>query len=305
MAWLQLKACIDPEHADALESLLTDEGACAITLEDAEDTPVFEPERGTTPLWAHTILTGLYDDVDGVDDMLTRVRQGWAATLPDTPAPDIKYDIVQEQDWTRAWMDDFHPLRMGERLWVVPSWHAPPEPDAVNLILDPGLAFGTGTHPTTALCLEWLDRQAVEGPLHNSTLLDVGCGSGILAIAGLKLGVRLARGLDIYPQALIASRDNAQRNNISDKNFTVHYPDEAPKETYSIVVANILAGPLVELAPAIAGYIAPGGRFALSGILANQAHDIVAAYEAQGLYVNAPDGRDGWVRIDGYRAALS
>ena len=301
MAWLQLKACIDPEHADLLESLLTDEGACAITLEDAEDTPVFEPERGTTPLWAHTVLKGLYDDLEGVDDMLARVRQGWAAKLADTPAPHIDYEILQDQDWTRVWMDDFHPLRMGERLWVVPSWHEPPEPDAVNLILDPGLAFGTGTHPTTALCLEWLDQQAVENVLQERTLLDVGCGSGILAIAGLKLGARYARGTDIDPQALLASRDNAQRNAIEDAQFTLHYPEQAPQETYDVVVANILAGPLVELAPMIAGYIAPGGRFALSGILANQANDIVAAYEAQGLYVKPPVEREGWIRVDGYR----
>lgn len=301
MAWLQLKAHIDPSLAEQLETLLLDEGACAITLEDGEDNPVFEPERGTTPLWAETVLTGLYDDLEGIDDMLARVQRQWAIETPDTPCPDISYDILQDQDWTRSWMDDFAPIRMGERLWIVPSWHQPPEPDAVNLALDPGLAFGTGTHPTTALCLEWLDHLAVNDVIQGRDLMDIGCGSGILAIAGLKLGAAHACGTDIDPQALQASRDNAERNQIDADDFELHYPEAAPQRTYDIVVANILAGPLVELAPMIAGHVAPGSHCALSGILAHQANDVLDAYAAQGLIMDPVTEREGWVRLTGKR----
>lgn len=301
MAWLQLKAHIDPSLAEQLETLLLDEGACAITLEDGEDNPVFEPERGTTPLWAETVLTGLYDDLEGIDDMLARVQRQWAIETPDTPCPDISYDILQDQDWTRSWMDDFAPIRMGERLWIVPSWHQPPEPDAVNLALDPGLAFGTGTHPTTALCLEWLDHLAVNDVIQGRDLMDIGCGSGILAIAGLKLGAAHACGTDIDPQALQASRDNAERNQIDADDFELYYPEAAPQRTYDIVVANILAGPLVELAPMIAGHVTPGGYCALSGILAHQANDVLDAYAAQGLIMDPVTEREGWVRLTGKR----
>ena len=199
-------------------------------------------------------------------------------------------------------MDDFTPLRMGQRLWIVPSWHEPPEANAVNLILDPGLAFGTGTHPTTALCLEWLDSLAVSGKLEDKIVLDVGCGSGILAIAALKLGASHADATDIDPQALQASRDNAARNQISDAQLSLYYPEQLIDGHYPVVTANILAGPLVELAPMIAGHVAPGGHIALSGILANQANEVLQAYEAQGLTMEEPTIREGWVRLSGYRA---
>lgn len=301
MAWLQLKARIDPSHAETLESLLLDEGASAITLEDAEDRPLYEPELGTTPLWAETVLTGLYDDLEGIEAMLERVGAQWAAIEPDTPCPEIEYEILQDRDWSREWMDGFEPLKMGQRLWIVPSWFVAPEPDAVNLLLDPGLAFGTGTHPTTALCLEWLDGLAVDGELDDRELLDIGCGSGILFIAALKLGAAFADGTDIDPQALQASRDNAERNQIIDARFALHFPEEAPEREYDLITANILAGPLVELAPMIAGRLSPGGRFALSGILANQANGICDAYAEQGLVVDEVEEREGWVRIAGRR----
>lgn len=173
MPWLQLKAHVAPEQAEFLEELLLDEGATAIGLQDAHDDPVFEPERGTTPLWEDTILTGLYDDLEGVESMLERIEAAWSEQMPGEPCPTIEYELLADRDWEREWMDDFTPLRMGQRLWIVPSWHEPPEADAVNLILDPGLAFGTGTHPTTALCLEWLDELAVAGHLAQQTVLDV------------------------------------------------------------------------------------------------------------------------------------
>ncbi|PRY71947.1 50S ribosomal protein L11 methyltransferase [Halomonas ventosae] len=301
MPWMQLKARIAPEHAELLEELLLAEGATAITLQDAFDDPVFEPERGTTPLWDETVLTGLYDDLEGIEAMLDRVRQAWAAEFPEEPCPEVEVELLADRDWEREWMDDFHPLRMGEKLWIVPSWHAPPEPDAVNLHLDPGLAFGTGTHPTTALCLAWLDGLSVAGELQGLTVLDVGCGSGILAIAALKLGAPRATGTDIDPQALQASRDNAERNGVVDADFRLCYPEQLEPGVFPLVVANILAGPLVALADEIAGRVAPGGRLALSGILEGQAEAVLEAYRGQGLVMGEPEVREGWVRLSGRR----
>ncbi|QJQ94085.1 MULTISPECIES: 50S ribosomal protein L11 methyltransferase [Halomonadaceae] len=306
MPWLQLKAHTSPDRAELLEELLLEEGASAITLQDAHDNPVFEPDRGTTPLWNETVLTGLYDDLEGIDAMLERVRQGWAVQLPDEPCPSIEFELLADRDWEREWMDGFEPLRMGQRLWIVPSWFDAPDPDAVNLLLDPGLAFGTGTHPTTALCLEWLDSLAVAGELEKRRVLDVGCGSGILAIAALKLGAGEATGTDIDPQALQASRDNAERNGIEHARLTLCYPEQleaTPQGAgrFPVVIANILAGPLVELAPTIAGHVAAGGRLALSGILAHQANEVIDAYRDQGLIMEEPEERDGWVRLAGTR----
>ena len=301
MPWLQLKAEVPPQQAELLEELLLAEGATAITLQDAHDDPVFEPDRGTTPLWDQTILTGLYDDLDGLADMLERLSAAWAESLPGEPCPVIEHELIDDRDWEREWMDSFEPLRMGQRLWIVPSWHQPPEDDAVNLHLDPGLAFGTGTHPTTALCLEWLDGLALDGELDGIELLDVGCGSGILAIAALKLGAARAIATDIDPQALSASRDNAERNAIDESRLTLRYPEQMGEERFALVVANILAGPLVELAPTIAGHVADGGRLALSGILEAQADEVIDAYRHQGLFMDEPEVREGWVRLSGHR----
>ncbi|QTP55515.1 50S ribosomal protein L11 methyltransferase [Billgrantia sulfidoxydans] len=304
MPWLQLKARIAPEQAERLEELLLAEGATAITLQDAHDDPVFEPERGTTPLWNETVLTGLYDDLEGLEAMLERLAAAWAETMPDDPCPVIEHELLADRDWEREWMEDFQPLRMGQRLWIVPSWHEPPDLDAVNLHLDPGLAFGTGTHPTTALCLEWLDALALAGKLDGVEVLDVGCGSGILAIAALKLGATTATGTDIDPQALQASRDNAIRNDVTEHELTLCYPEQlASGRRFPLVVANILAGPLVELAPTIAGHVAPGGRVALSGILESQADEVLDAYRGEGLRMDEPQVREGWVRLSGQRPA--
>lgn len=303
MAWLQLKAQVPPEHAELLEELLLGEGATAITLQDAHDDPVFEPDRGTTPLWDQTVLTGLYDDLEGIHQMLERLATAWAEQMPGEPCPIIEHELLDDRDWERQWMEDFKPLRMGQRLWIVPSWHQPPEHDAINLKLDPGLAFGTGTHPTTALCLEWLDGLALDGHLDGIEVLDVGCGSGILAIAALKLGARHATGTDIDPQALTASRDNAERNDIEASRFRLRYPEQMAAEHFPLVLANILAGPLVELAETIAGHVAPGGRLALSGILVDQTRAVLDAYRGQGLIMDEPCCREGWARLSGHRAS--
>lgn len=291
MPWLQVRLAITPEQASFYEDALLDVGAVSVTFMDAEDQPIFEPDLGTTPLWSHTHLLALFEgDADG-EHVLAHLR-----LLTGDPLPEHQVERIEDQDWERSWMDNFQPMRFGRRLWIVPSWHAAPEPDAVNLLLDPGLAFGTGTHPTTALCLQWLDGQALEG----CSVLDFGCGSGILAIAALLLGAERAVGTDIDPQALEASRDNASRNGIDPARFPLYLPQDLPDEQADVVVANILAGPLVQLAQQITARVKHGGRLALSGILAEQADEVRAAY-AEAFELDPTAEQDGWVRISGVR----
>lgn len=291
MSWLQLRLAISPEQAQTLEDALLGVGAVSVTFMDAEDQPIFEPDLGTTPLWSRTHLLALFEsDVDEAN-LLTHLE-----LLVGGPLPEHQLEHIEDQDWERSWMDNFHPMRFGQRLWIVPSWHAAPEPDAVNLLLDPGLAFGTGTHPTTALCLEWLDAQ----PLDGMQVLDFGCGSGILAIAALLLGAEHAVGTDIDVQALEASRDNAGRNGIGPARFPLYLPEQLPQGQADVVVANILAGPLVALAPRIIERVKPGGRLALSGILLEQAEEVRSAYTSQ-FDLDPTAEKDGWVRITGVR----
>jgi ribosomal protein L11 methyltransferase len=205
MPWLQVRLAISPEQAETYEDAFLEVGAVSVTFMDAEDQPIFEPELNTTPLWSHTHLLALFEDGTDASSVFAHME-----LLTGGPLPEHHSEVIEDQDWERSWMDNFQPMRFGQRLWIVPSWHAAPEPEAVNLLLDPGLAFGTGTHPTTALCLEWLDGQ----DLKDCNVLDFGCGSGILAIAALLLGAKEAVGTDIDVQALEASRDNAGRNNI-------------------------------------------------------------------------------------------
>ena len=291
MPWLQIRLAITPDQAGALEDQLLELGAVSVTFMDAEDQPIFEPDLGTTPLWSHTHLLALFEADTDEDALLAHLR-----LLRGSELPEHQVERIEDQDWERSWMDNFQPMRFGRRLWIVPSWHQAPEPEAVNLLLDPGLAFGTGTHPTTALCLEWLDGQELAG----CNVLDFGCGSGILAIAALLLGAERAVGTDIDPQALEASRDNATRNGIDPARFPLYLPAELPQQPAEVVVANILAGPLVQLAPQITSLVKPGGRLALSGILAEQAGEVRAAY-ADAFALDPSAERDGWVRISGVR----
>ena len=293
MSWLQIRLAITPDQAEALEHQLLDLGAVSVTFMDAEDQPIFEPDLNTTPLWSHTHLLALFEADTDPDSLLAHLQ-----LLRGSELPEHQVEVIEDQDWERSWMDNFQPMRFGRRLWIVPSWHAAPEPDAVNLLLDPGLAFGTGTHPTTALCLEWLDAQ----PLQDQSLLDFGCGSGILAIAGLLLGAEHAVGTDIDTQALDASRDNAERNGIAAERFALYLPEQLPEKAADVVVANILAGPLVSLAPRITALVKPGGRLALSGILAEQAEEVRAAY-SDAFELDPTADKDGWVRISGVRRA--
>lgn len=291
MPWVQVRLAITPEQAPTYEDALLEVGAVSVTFMDAEDQPIFEPDLGTTPLWTHTHLLALFEDGTDEAALLAHLQ-----LLTGGELPQHQVEIVEDQDWERSWMDNFKPMRFGRRLWIVPSWHEAPEPEAVNLLLDPGLAFGTGTHPTTALCLEWLDGQELAG----DTVLDFGCGSGILAIAALLLGARQALGTDIDPQALEASRDNATRNGIDPALFPVYLPADLPADQADVVVANILAGPLVSLAGQLTSLVKPGGRLALSGILAEQAEEVRAAY-ADAFELEPTAERDGWVRISGRR----
>ena len=290
MAWLQLKLAITPEQAAEYEDILLDCGAVSVTFMDAEDQPIFEPELGTTPLWKHTHLLALFEGDTVADQLLLSLVQALGTM------PQYELEVLEDQDWERNWMDNFQPLCFGSRLWIVPSWCEAPDPSATNLLLDPGLAFGTGTHPTTALCLEWLDQYMEKG----LEVIDFGCGSGILAIAALLLGAKQVMGTDIDKQALEASLDNAKRNQIPVEDFTVYLPEQMPGITADVVLANILAGPLVTLAPQLAKLTRPNGWICLSGILAEQANEVRAAYES---YFNlCPTAtKEGWVRITGQR----
>ena len=292
MSWLQLHIATDPDHADAFQDALEALGAGAVTLTDGADQPVFEPPPGARPLWRTTVVTALFSDDTDTDAILARLgEQGLVFA-------DHRVEALADQAWERAWMDDFQPMRFGERLWIVPSWSDPPQPDAVNLKLDPGLAFGTGTHDTTALCLEWLEQTDLGG----KQVLDFGCGSGVLAIAALLLGAERALGTDIDHQALTASSDNAAANGVGER-LDLCLPEAlAADYQCDLLVANILAAPLIELAPVLAGRCRPGAPMALSGILAGQAQSVRDAY-APWFDLSPTRQRGDWVRVDGVRKA--
>jgi len=274
MPWLQITIKTSPENAEQYEDLLLETGSAAVTFRDGADQPIFEPDLGTTPLWNNTVVTGLFDADYDMDAVSAMIRQGHDLLFPGQPLPAIKTEILEDKDWEREWMDNYHPMQFGQRLWVCPSWREAPDPEAVNMMLDPGLAFGTGTHPTTALCLEWLDGQELDG----YQVVDYGCGSGILGIAALLLGANHVMGVDIDPQALQATRENLNRNQLGEERLDVYMPESAPEMKADLLVANILAGPLVSLAPTLAELVRSEGRLALSGLLADQADEIRAAY---------------------------
>ncbi len=291
MSWLKISFEVSSDSAPALSDLLTEAGALAVTLQDAGHEPVLEPAPGATPLWTKTRVVGLFASKVNAASLLHRLRIMHAADA----LPPHRIEHLQDQPWQRLCRDDFRPMRFGKRLWVCPSWAAPPQPGAVNVRLDPGLAFGTGTHPTTALCLEWLG----ELPLRGLQLLDYGCGSGILAIAGLKLGARRAWAVDTDPQALEATRRNATENGIDERLVTVP-PRELPAVTVEVLVANILAGPIFDLAPTFARYVSRGGRIGLSGVLRDQAMLVLERYQpwfemSQTVY------REDWCLLTGHR----
>ncbi|WP_308363877.1 MULTISPECIES: 50S ribosomal protein L11 methyltransferase [unclassified Microbulbifer] len=291
MPWLQLRVDTSREQAEKIEDALLFAGAASVTLQDNADQPILEPGLGETPLWDNTRVTGLFDAA--VD---TRVTEARAASFLCEPLPNARWEQLEDKDWEREWMSHYKPIQCAGNLWICPSWCEPPQPEAVNLLLDPGLAFGTGTHPTTFLCLQWLAAE----PLAGRAAIDFGCGSGILGIAALLLGAERAMGTDIDPQALLASRDNAERNGIDPERFPVYLPDQLPREPADILLANILAGPLVELAPQLVELTRTGGRLCLSGVLATQAEAVKAAYR-QWVDFDEDGRREQWVRLSGTR----
>ena len=295
MPWIQLQIPADPDNADQLEDLLMEMGCDAVSMEDAADQPLYEPDPGTTPLWSQTTVTGLFDSDRDIEQLCADIRDAWHQQTQQA-LPEIEVTLVEDKDWERAWMDNFQPLKFGERLWIVPSWHEALDPDAANLMLDPGLAFGTGTHPTTALCLEWLDGQDVQG----KQVIDYGCGSGILGLAALLLGANLVIGVDTDPQALEASRENARRNGVDDSKLALYLPEDEPDKQADVMLANILAQPLIGLAPHLASRTRPGGDLVLSGILSNQVREVMAVYEPW-FVMDEPEQREEWIRLTGRR----
>ena len=290
--WLQLtlEAC---EHSpDQLEDALLQAGALAVTLEDAEDQPVLEPAPGTTPLWPRTRVTGLFDAQTDIEVVKVRLRR----FLHVSALPECRLHTLEERDWVRAWMEHFHPMRFGQRLWVCPHGQTPPESPAIVVHLDPGLAFGTGAHPTTALCLAWLDGADIA----EKTMLDYGCGSGILAIAAAKLGAQRVWAVDSDPQALLASDANADSNHVEDW-IELSSPSTLPAALQvDVLLANILAGILIHLEPEFARRVKPGGQLVLSGLLEAHAETVQAALAAD-FQVIGRQAQEGWVLLEAVR----
>ncbi len=289
MAWQQLVFNTTAEAAEKLNELLLASDSLAITLQDAADQPIFEPQQGTTPLWGNTQVIALFAENIELSIILAQLCQEFG------PLPPYHVSYVAEQAWERAWMAEFKPMRFGKRLWICPSWCPPPAPEAVNLYLDPGLAFGTGTHPTTRLCLEWLDANLSKG----ASVIDYGCGSGILALAALKLGAERVWAVDNDQQALLATQDNALRNGLQ---LTTFLPEQLPAQACEVLLANILAQPLVELAPKLASLVATQGQMVLSGILAEQASQLAQLYQTW-FSIDEVSQLDEWVRIVGTKKA--
>ena len=295
MPWLQVTLEAPRDEAQRLGDALEESGALSVSLEGADTELLFETDwNDMTPVWKQTRVVALFaEDTDLVATMNSVVA------LLSLPAPPLyKSETVADQDWVRVWMDRWQPMHFGgspggANLWVVPSWLPPPDPAAANIILDPGMAFGTGTHATTAMCLEWLAAQ----PPINREVIDYGCGSGILAIAALKLGARSAIATDTDPQALIVSRENAERNAVLER-LTLLLPDALPKHANAdIVLANILAAALIQLTPCLTVLVRPGGTLILSGLLSNQADEVEAAYAVNFTFTRQT--RDEWVMLAG------
>lgn len=296
MPWIQVSVAATDNNYQRVEDTLLSLGAQSVTFKDAADNPILEPQPGETPLWKSAIVTGLFDDMHNAEVLREQIRQHL-----DTDSLNVEISSLPDQDWTRAWMDAFKPMQFGRRLWVCPKHVEPPDPHAVNLRLDPGLAFGTGTHPTTSLCLRWLDAHVSPQSGHRN-VLDYGCGSGILAVAALLLGAESADCVDIDEQALQATRDNAEANKVLHRVSTYQPPELEAEKKYGMVLANILSGPLTELAPVLAKHSRPGGDIVLSGILSDQAESVRMAYSEYFNMVTT-ETLDDWVLLHGTRNA--
>lgn len=291
-AWQELHFTARKDQVQVLEEWLFERGALSVTLEDDADQPLLEPGPGETPLWDVVRVTALYVGDQDITPILGEIPPNLITSASRAPVP------VADREWARVWENEFHPLQMGERLWICPSWTPPPDPDAINILLDPGLAFGTGTHPTTAMCLRSMDADLESG----ARVVDYGCGSGILGIAAVRLGATAALGVDNDPQAITASLNNAARNHVPREAFSVVLPEDELVSSWrgaaTWVVANILAGPLVVLAPVLTSLMTPGGRLLLAGLLADQAEEVIKAY-APTVDLVIADQQEGWVLLSG------
>lgn len=280
--WFQLKIEHCPvEDIEKLSEELEELGALSLMLTDKNDNPVLEPEPGTTPLWPEVIIQALFSEA--IQAQIT--REHLAVNYPQLA---LNLEILEDRDWERAWMDDFKPQRFGKRLWICPTWSTPPEPEAVNLMLDPGLAFGTGTHPTTSLCLTWLEQADLKG----KTVIDYGCGSGILSLAALKLGAEQLYAVDIDQQALQATQNNALTNNVDEHRLIIEFPDEL-NQPVDLIIANILLAPLISLKERFQRLLCPEGNLVVSGILQEQATLLIDAYDSL-FHLVKQEHLNGW-----------
>ncbi|BAW79499.1 50S ribosomal protein L11 methyltransferase [Candidatus Nitrosoglobus terrae] len=291
MAWIEIQFEINANEVDQLSNHLSELGAAAVTLLDAADQPLYEPPLGDTPLWPKTCVSALFPVEIDLNALLSKLSSTWSPTDPLTH----QYRILADQNWERIGMEHFKPLYFGSRLWVCPSWLPVPDPNAINILLDPGLAFGTGTHPTTALCLEWL----ANARLDQARLIDYGCGSGILAIAALKLGASSVIAIDHDPQALVATQENAARNAITSRLQTL-LPSELTAIKIDFLISNILANPLLELAPHFAKLVCSSGYLALSGITQDQIPQLIEVYSNWFIF-ETPMIKENWGLLIGHR----
>ena len=292
MAWWQLSVQCNKEELEQTEDSLLAIGAICITLGDAQDNPIFEPLPGDSRIWQNTIVTGMFDQNQQLETLYDQLLK----LLPDHLVATARKSILEDEEWERVHLQHFSPVRYTDNLWVVPSWLVPPDPSAINVRLDPGLAFGTGSHPTTSLCLTWMGDKS----FHGQSVIDYGCGSGILAIAASKLGAESVFAVDIDPQALDASTENAIRNDIDPDGLVISSPDQLESISADLLIANILSSPLIELAPRFANLVRPGGQILLSGILDDQVDEVKSAYQLD-FEMKLISILEGWAVIAGTR----
>ena len=297
MKWLQIHITVDQAQVDFTETLLSSLGAVSVTLDDAENQDLLEPLPGETPLWNKVIVTGIYAQEEGEEIDVDALTTFISAQMPEVP---LRYEFLEDQEWERTWMDAYEPIQIGEKFWIVPEWMEAPDADAVNIKLDPGLAFGTGNHASTFLCLQWLGQTDVKDKI----VIDYGCGSGILGVAALLLGAKKVYATDIDPQAVLATQQNAELNGVLG-NLFVGLPDEFNEEFKAqkadVFVANILAGPLMALAPEFATLVKSEGEFALAGILEEQVADVSSVYSEFFDILQVEKREEHWCRISGKR----
>ena len=297
MKWLQIHITVDQAQVDFTETLLSSLGAVSVTLDDAENQDLLEPLPGETPLWNKVIVTGIYAQEEGEEIDVNALMTFITAQMPEAP---LRHEFLEDQEWERTWMDAYEPIQIGEKFWIVPEWMEAPEADAVNIKLDPGLAFGTGNHASTFLCLQWLGQTDVKDKI----VIDYGCGSGILGVAALLLGAKKVYATDIDPQAVLATQQNAELNGVLG-NLFVGLPDEFNEEFKAqkadVFVANILAGPLMALAPEFATLVKSEGEFALAGILEEQVADVSSVYSDFFDILQVEKREEHWCRISGKR----